>query len=498
MYDTRLSLIMDWWWLIVIIAAVILIILYYEKVQRLIRFLRLPLAYLKREHRESKKKEQEARNKRKVERAEPVGRYLGAFAVNTFYRIGVSALAAIAIMVVIFVIDHVFGAGLLPWWGAMGATLLLLLIFALNDEFDAKGTGKEKYLKVPAKYVAILTFFGRRLNVYLEEGDYYWFGAKLGFGVSTEKLQNRAAYGYEASHGYVFVGDRTMLIWSNMNEKGQTRLTAVSGDGSDQTATLTLTFKVYWPMQWADADDPIQNLADRARSGLRTIASFLPTFDNIKMQTIFSGLMGGGTLITALTEERVDIYDRGSVIQDRSGRHIFKLIPYASGREPAEFKALRDLKRKEVENEIKANGWPKMLEAVKNDEDGTFLVQEFSLNRDSDPDHNDVNRHIIPVLNDCGCHLEYATVGEILQSDEVQKQANKASGEAFERLGQRMNAASMQENTKTMKKGLTGKGGEAALAASLAADGKGSFIYVSGDRLTRAAVAGAKTLGDGK
>jgi hypothetical protein len=62
-----------------------------------------------------------------------------------------------------------------------------------------------------------------------------------------------------------------------------------------------------------------------------------------------------------------------------------------------------------------------------------------------------------------------------------------------------MNAAAMRENTETMREHLAKAGGEAALAAALAADGKGSFIHVSGgDPISRAAVAGAKTLGEKK
>ena len=130
---------------------------------------------------------------------------------------------------------------------------------------------------------------------------------------------------------------------------------------------------------------------------------------------------------------------------------------------------------------------------------GNPRVQVFSLNKEDDIHAENTDKHLVPVLTDCGSHLERATTSEIRLPEEVQEQANKAAGEAFQRRGQRMNAAAMRENTQTMRDQLAKAGGEAALAAALAADGKGSFIHVSGgDPITRAAVAGAKTLGDKK
>lgn len=425
----------------------------------------------------------------KVERAEKVGIYLSTLMTNFILRPVLSLLAASVVCGILFGLDTYLGSDLLPWWAASILAVLLAGFFALNDD---------KPVKIPAAHVGIMTFLGLRGDVYLEEGDHYWFGSKIGFGISDSGLPNRKDFPNESEKGFVFIGDRVISIWPNLGESDKVKLHNVSGDGSSNDATLTVTFKTYWPLAWANSDDPILDIAERSRSGLRTIAAFLPGFDNVKMQSVFSGLMGGGTLITALTNKREDIFDRGSVIQDGSGRHIFEMVKFVPNQSKEErVHAVEEAKRR-VAEKIMTDGDETMRKLVL-DASGNPRVQVFSLNKEDDIHAENTDKHLVPVLTDCGCHLERATIGEIRISQEVQDQANKAAGEAFQRRGQRMNAEAMRENTKTMREQLAKAGGEAALAAALAADGKGSFIHVSGgDSLARAAVAGAKTLGDKK
>lgn len=425
----------------------------------------------------------------KVERAEKVGIYLSTFTTNVILRTVLSALAATVVSGLLFGLDTYLGSDILPWWAASIFALLLAGFFALNDE---------KSVSIPAAHVGILTFFGTRLNIYLEEGDHYWYGGKIGFGISDSGLPNRKDFPSERDQGFVFIGDRVISIWPNLGESDKVKLHNVSGDGSSNDATLTVTFKTYWPLAWANSDDPILDIAERSRSGLRSVAAFLPAFDNVKMQSIFSGLMGGGTLLTALTEKREDIFDRGSVIQDKSGRHIFEMVKFDPDQGKADRVRLITEAKVRIAQKITSEGDDTMKKLVL-DEAGNPRVQVFSLNKEDDIHAENTDKHLVPVLTDCGCHLERATIGEIRLSEEVQNQANKASGETFQRRGQRMNAAAMRENTETMRDQLAKAGGEAALAAALAADGKGSFIHVSGgDPIVRAAVAGAKTLGDKK
>lgn len=419
------------------------------------------------------------KRRKKVERAERVGWYINPFTSNVVLRPLLSIATASIVTSALLVIDNVIGSNLFPWWGALILLALFTLLFALNDP----------QVEVKAAHVAIVTFFGQRVNIYLEEGNHSWYGGKLGFGWSSDPLPNRQGYKNEAEKGFVFIGDRPISIWPNRKEKGNVVLDNVSGDGSALFTTLTTTSKVYWPLQWANSDDPILDIAERSRSGLRTIASFLPGFDNVKMQSIFSGLMGGHTLVTAFTTERIDIFDRGSVIQDASGVHIFEMVGYKANETKDAYEARVAEAKLRVAERIEREADSKMYAKVLG-KDGKPIIQTRHL-----------NDHLVPVLTDCGSHLERATVSSVKQSDEVQKQADKAAGESFQRRGQRMNAAAMKEAGKIMRAELAKPGGETALAAALAADGKGTFSHVhvsGGDALSRAAVAGAKSLGDKK
>lgn len=442
-------------------------------------------------HKPKPNSDQEVELGKMVEKEEMVGTYFSAFETSFIFRPILSAIAAFVVVATLFATDTILGSDMFPGWAALILFILLTILFAINDD-------KDKKVSIPANHVGILTFLGARLNAYLEEGDHDWYGRKIGFGVSNEPLTNRKDYKVESEKGFVFIGDRAITIWPNLGERDKVRLKTVSGSGSTNTSTLTITFKVYWPLAWANSDDPILDIAERSRSGLRSISSFLPGFDNVKMQSIFSGLMAGGTLVTALSKDRIDIFERGSVIQDESGRHIFEMVKYNVDQTKEERDRLIDEAKTRVSAKILAEGDEKMKKMVM-DAEGNPRIQIFSLNKEDDVHVEETDKHLVPVMTDCGAHLERATIGEILTSDEEQEQANIAAGEAHQRRGQRMNAAAMKENTDTMRENLAKDGGEAALAAALAADGKASFIHVSGgDRLSRAAVAGAKTLGDKK
>lgn len=416
--------------------------------------------------------------RKKVECAQPVGWYLTPFHTSIILRPILSITAGGILAMSLYVFGQVIGSTLLPSWAALVLWLLSALLFGLNDKDP---------INVPTVYVAILTFLGMRLNIYLSEGYHPWYAGRFGFGRSTDPLPNRDGYEKEEEEGFVFIGDRPVTIWPSREDKGKVMHMIVTGDGSSVMASLTDTFKVFWPLQWANSHDPILDIAERSRSGLRTIASFIPGFDNVKMKTIFTGLMGGETLVVGMTTKQVDIFGRGSVVQDGSGRQIFEMVPYKPNESSEDRKARVAKARKRVADRVLAEGDPTMLEVALG-KDKKPLIQDFHL-----------DQHLVPVLTDCGAHLERATVSTLNFSNEVQEQANRAAGESFQRRGQRMNAETMRESSKTMRDELKKEGGEAALAAALAADGKASYIHVSGgDRLSRAAVAGAKSIGDKK
>lgn len=411
---------------------------------------------------------------------ERIGYYLDPFQVNVFLRPAVSVIVGVLVSAFIYLVGLATGSNLYPWWAALMFAALLSLFFALNDE--------AKPVKVPNAHVAILTFFGFRLDVYLEEGDYYWFGKKIGLKPSTDPLPNASTPGEE--EGFVFTGERQLEIWARKtaDDKGL-MLDNAARDVSKVFTKLTVLIQTVWPREWANSFDPILDTAERSRSALRTITSFFSGVDNVVVKSAFSSLMAGRTLVSAFTSKPHGIHPRGSVIQDRSGTPLYKITdPIKDAKSRKDFEEKRKVQvekaKEDVRKKIEEEGDPEMLKVVHR-QGGVIEVKERW-----------VEEHLIEVMDEVGAFFKHATVSSVLVSDQVFEQANIASGESFEQVAQIRSAETIREVRKILSENADAPGSEFATLVALAKDGHAKIVYVpNADRLTRAAVAGANEIG---
>lgn len=413
----------------------------------------------------------EKRRKEKLHKGERVGLYLSPIRTNLVLRPALSILAGAAIALVLYAFAWVVGSGnIFPWWAALSLAGILSAFFALNDE---------KAISVPKTHVAILTFLGVRFRIYLEEGDHYWYGEKIGFARSEDPMPVPASEGEKK--GFVYTGKRPIEIYERSTSGEKTKnltLANVAADFTEVRAKLTITLQVMDPLSYANSADPILDAAERARSGLRTTISFFTGVDNAVLKSSFSDLLGGKKFLTALSKKAVGVHPRGSVIQNQSGAPIFDVVPSDTPEED-----VNEVKT-ELRNKIRTDADQEMIDALPKDSSGEIIIQE-----------REVEDHLVPAMDAIGAHFTHASVSDFSLSKEVADQANKAASESFQRIGQVLSAQTLAEVRGILAAGLNEPGNELATLIAAAKDGHAEIIVVPGaDSLTRAAVAGAAKL----
>lgn len=418
---------------------------------------------------------------RRLRKGKRVGIYLDPLVTNFLLRPIVSLIAGLAISFGIYQFDMVTGSAIFPLWAAWLLGLLLALLFARNEETPKDKD--EKHLVVPKAYVAILTFFGLRLNIYLTEGDHYWLAQRFGFDRSTDPLPNSDPETYpKEAEGFVFIGDRPLEIFFRKESKDKSLiLQNIASDFSEVFTKLTIVVRTGWPLRWANSDDPILTAAERTRSALRTVVSFFSGVDNAALKAVYSKLLRGHVLFAAFINKPVGIHPRGAVIQNQSGQPIFEIAnPDVRGDLKNKKKALS----RELQKEYLVDS--EMFDAIPRDREGMPIIQRRR-----------VDEHILTVMTEIGAVFVSASVSDITLSEEVTRQANIAAGESFQRTGQVLSAHTIAQTRQIIAENAGQPGSELATMAALAKDGHAKIIYVPGDdALTRAIVAGASQIKD--
>jgi hypothetical protein len=419
------------------------------------------------------------KRKDEVEADKLVGIYLDPITVRVVLRPLFSITAGMAIAYVLYGLDRWIGSDLFSqWWFAPLLGALLSVLIWLPD--SKAGT-------VPKNYAAIVTVLGLRFHVYLKEGFYNWYGERIGIGISTDPIPasqhattEEGEYEYpDEAKGFVYLGNRTINIWHSSKDK-TTKLANVAADSSSVFNTLTFTFRVRAPLWWANADDPILDIAERARSAFRTLVSFFAGADVPALKSITSSIMEGKWFYAAFTTKLVDQHPRGSVVQDDSGRRIFKIAKAKPSKEE-EDEIIAD-----IQKEIRETGDEDMRNYAPRE--GEIRVQ-----------HREVLDHMIPVMTQNGAFFVDSSVSSVELSEEVAKQANAAAGENFQRIAQIQSARANKEAREILAKGLEDPENQMAAMLAGARDGYVDVTYVpAADRLTRAIVAGARKIGGTK
>jgi hypothetical protein len=461
LYDTVTAFglwLYEWAWIVAALVATILV-------------LAVILYRTRYPHRNSRK---ENRRRDRLHHGKRVGIYLSPVETNLILRPILSLFAGQVVGWLLYLLAVGLGSAIFPWWAAGSLGVLLAIFFGLNDE---------KELEVPKAHVAIVTFLGLRFRIYLEEGTHYWFAQRIGFSYSADPLPNTV---WEKEKlGFVFVGKRQLQIYERTEaDKKQKDLTLknVTSNSSEVSVQLTVAVTTMDPLAWANSTDPVLDVAERARSALRTIVSFFTGIDNAVMKSAFSKLMGGHKLIAAFTKEPRGVHPRGSVVQNPSGTLIFEtLLPDASTEAVEEAKAL-------LRQRINDEADPAMVKSLSKDKDGNIRIEE-----------REVEEHLVGVMDAVGAHFDHASASNFSLSEEVSRQANIAEGENFQRTGQVLSAKTIAETSEIIAKAkkANGEDSEFAVMAALAKDGHAEIKYIlvpGADRLTRAAVAGASQI----
>lgn len=409
------------------------------------------------------------------------GLYFGPLSFNLIFRPVVSLVGGIVLSLVLYM-----PLATLTWFGVVESnpinfSLLMLMTGAFAMWFglpDEGGPGR-----VPEVHAAMLTFLGFRIRVYITEGHYGWIGRRLFLGKSSTK----AVPGTD-ENGFIYLGEIPVQIWNSADEvdKQKATLTCVARDSSSITTTLVIILQLFDPYLWLSSQDPLTDIAERARAAFRTSISFFVGTDVASVKSVLGQLMSGRVIITAFLQKTVGTEISRSLLENRSGVHQYIV--------KREDESVDDAKRRFVDK-INANAAefdPSYLKAVR-DSAGNIVAEDRSITETLDE-----------VADAVGAKYLRASVGNIMLSDIVRDKANEAASEVFQRDAQVASATAIKAARLKLKPTKAEKEDpnyqDAAMVAAAQDNPNINVTHVtgSGDRLSRATVAAANQLRKGK
>ena len=336
---------------------------------------------------------------------------------------------------------------------------------------------------VPPATAAVITFMGARLRFYRTEGKYSWTGKFFLLGRST-----KVSLPGTDENGFIYLGDIPIRIWNNAvsdPKDAELVISSVARDSSTIYATLTIVLCLFDPKLWLDSQDPITDVAERARAAFRTSVSFFVGTDVTGVKSIIGRLMSGKTVLTAFIQQTIGNNIVRSILQNKGGVHQYRVVSDDETEEEGTVAFLQSI----ISNTHHFES--EMLEAVK-DRAGSYVIES-----------REVDETLEEVANASGASYVRASIGDISLSPVVESAANMASSEVFQRAAQEQSAAAIEAARKKLiptKEEASKPGFQEAMAIAAAQDNPNiQVIFVPGaDSLTRAAVAGANQIGKGK
>lgn len=363
----------------------------------------------------------------------------------------------------------------------IGGVSLLLFIFPETDGgFKVPGT----------RNATLATWLGIPLSLVLNSGEYKWTGKRLGFG-RAEVVFGPDKGDFTDENGFAKAGPITFSVWNtgHSTESHRSTIIAPAHNRANISATLTIILQIVNLRRLLDQTDPAQDIGDRARQEFREFVNSFVDTDIPSLANVAIHVLNGTKLVSCFLPEAVGVYKAGSMIRDHGGRAMFKLIPQNKSPEvEAEYV-------EEFANDVLANAHPTLLEHVLKDGEASgtreVLIKKIQ-----------VKQPIIEVINEVGMRLKRTTMADVVFSDPVTAAANQASAEADERVSQiasaKTNKAARQEMLPS-KEELENPAWETAMLIQAAQDDKNESIRIvvvpNGDKLTKAAVAGASQIG---
>jgi hypothetical protein len=415
------------------------------------------------------------------------GIYFGPFTSN-YARVAISGTAGFLITFILLVADILFKSEFLSvgYWMLLGIAFSILI-----------GWNEEK-ITIPVNHVGFITFLGRRIKVYLKEGDYYWTGNRFLFGLSRAPIANarNVTKGDGEEQGFVYIGTRTLQIW-NSRESKKISLTLPARGGSTVTTNLTIKITTWDPMLWASSDDAILQIAEQARAGLRKTLTFFRDIDVSSAKSAVVAIMSGKCVITAFTNKKFESHLVGTMVQDMSGLPLYDVVNIVQlpGESNTAFEQRKfeetELKKADFLRKVMTYGNPDMLKASRDSKEQVVLAVL------------EVEEKLNNVVAGVGAFIENVVISDAQLSETVRIASEKASSESQQRDQQVTSAKTQAEVMSILAKAkqIDGVDELDRLIAAKADGNEGiNITHVTGsaDPILKAAVAAAQQIGGNK
>ncbi|MCU0678407.1 MAG: hypothetical protein MUF19_02335 [Candidatus Pacebacteria bacterium] len=218
-------------------------------------------------------------------------------------------------------------------------------------------------------------------------------------------------------------------LWQSAKEVGKILITAVTKGGSTMQSELLVTLESFDPYLALRNDDAGLEIAERARSALRTGFSFFTSIDNAVMKDVVARLVEGHTIVFSPLTKQVDDLPAGSVARDTGGEPLFKIVEQQPGDE--NFEAAIERTINEFKTHLDGHLTPAMREAVigrktrKKDANGV-LAWDYIVETRS------IQEALTEILEKNGFRLVSASIGEVLIDKSLSAAAVNAEQQSLE------------------------------------------------------------------
>lgn len=345
------------------------------------------------------------------------------FEWNTYVRYGLSLFVSLIIATLLLCLDILLDSELFDGWMFTAIVACITIFYAQAEPEDTI---------VPAGKVAIMTFWGFRFHVFINEGRYPWTGKSLGIHRSTETRTEGVT-----RDGFVNIKDFPMSIWnqaSDRNNPNKLKLQCLASDNASEVfTTLTLTVRITDPIKWINSIDPALDLAEKAREALRSIIAFFTAIDNTKMKGVYWEMMRGKTIIAVFIPKSTHEYMKGTVLRSAGGAPMYEVVKEGE---------TVDIAKANFKARVIAEADQEMLKVclkLKN-EDTAEKIAESLARGVLKIEERSVATVFIDVMDRVGVTVDSATIGNIDVSQVVTDAANKAASEPAQRTGQMASA----------------------------------------------------------
>ncbi|MBY0537771.1 hypothetical protein K2P47_00020 [Patescibacteria group bacterium] len=386
--------------------------------------------------------------------------------------------------------------------GLVLLTTILLTGYLIRPDKLPGGT----ILNVPNNTVIPLTFIGALYRLYLSEGDFPWWGQRLFLALSTITLRDFTTRKKDGDTTDAFF-KVTPIPYTLFNsaprevdgvEVIDKLIMGVSKGGSPVGSELQITLQSKDPNPALRNDDPGLEIAERARSMMRTCQGYFTSVDNALAKDGIAGMIEGETMVVSFIMTTAENLAEGSIVRDTGGEPTYFMVevteadalaakkknPQASAKDILAVATKRTIK--EYKKHLDTHLTPAMKAAVsiikkKKQRDGTEAeVVEYVIETRS------VQIGLGEILERNGFDLISATVGNVVYDEDLKTAAVSAELQTFENTVQVKSAKATAEALKELESSADQMNDPAyfdklGIAASADQGGRAQFHRISTD-----------------